>query len=111
MAAEIANTLLKKLQSLHQNLRNQSNELVLQKLKEAYQTTQPEDTTVQQTRPTMNGQNSQVKQQQDYEQLLAEYNVMVATNPPALLVVENARPALYPDNSEKVAAVILTFFS
>jgi hypothetical protein len=111
VAAQIANTLLKKLQSLHQNLRNQSNELVLQKLKEAYHTTLPEDTITQQIRPGVNGQHPLAKQQQDYEQLLTEYNVMVATNPPALLVVENARPALYPDNSEKVAAVILTFFA
>src|SRR6476620_4768446 len=105
MAAQIANTLLQKLQGLHQALRNQSNQLVLQKLQEAYHTIQYDTAT------RLNTKDSPVNQRQVYAQLLSEYNLMVATNPPALLVVESARPALYPDHSEKTASVILTFFA
>jgi hypothetical protein len=111
LAAQIANTVLQKLQSLHQTLRNQNNQLVLQKLKEAYGEAEPADTTAQRVGLKQNLKSPQREQRQVYEQLVSEYNLMVATNPPVLLVVENARPALYADTSEKTASVILTFFA
>ncbi len=111
MAAQIANTFLEKLQTLHQALRNQSNQLVLQKLKELHQATQPADTTAQHAAQTLVAKDLQAGPRQGYEQLLSEYNLMVAANPPVLLVVESARPSLYADNSEKWASVILTFFA
>jgi uncharacterized protein involved in exopolysaccharide biosynthesis len=42
---------------------------------------------------------------------VAEYSLMVAANPPALLVVEPARPPLYADTTEKLAWVLLSFFA
>ena len=106
MAAQIADTLLQKLQALHQALRNQTNALVLQTLNNANRE-MPIDTLQHVATSSL---SETPKSGQEYKRLLAEYNLMVATNPPALLVVEHARPALYPDNSEKVAAVVLTFF-
>lgn len=102
-AARLANTLLQNLQNLHQSLRNQSNQLVLQKLKETYQLLQQTDTTAKKT--------AQPAQSPVYEKLLSEYSLMVAANPPVLLVVEAARPALYADNSEKWASVLVAFFA
>lgn len=108
-AAQIANTLLQTLQHLHQNLSNQSNQLVLQKLKEAY-TIHPTDTTKKPVVATAM-QSVGDPQAQVYERLMNEYSLMVATNPPVLLVVENARPAPYPDNTVKWAAVLVAFFA
>lgn len=110
-AAQIANTLLQKLQQLHQALRNQSNQLVLQKLKEAYNGISALDTTTRREDPALPTPNAPLNQRQVYERLLSEYSLMVTTNPPVLLVVENARPPLYPDQSEKIASVLLTFFA
>ena len=108
-AAQIANTLLQKLSNLHQSLRNESNRLVLQKLKEAYQFAQAADTAAQHLLTTTSAQPTATAQ--EYSRLLSEYGLMVATNPPVLLVVENARPALQADNIAKWASVIVTFFA
>lgn len=108
-AAQLCNGLLKKLQRLHQALQNQSNQLVLQKLKEAAQAFQQKDTAAQ--KPTTALAATQPEQAQVYEQLVAQYNLMVATNPPVLLVVEAARPPLYADNTGKWASVLLAFFA
>lgn len=97
-AARIANGLLQKLQRLHQALRNQSNQLVLQKLQEAAAIKYADSLAVK-------------NETSAYTQLLSQYSLMVATNPPVLLVVEEARPALHPDNTLKWATVLVTFFA
>lgn len=109
-AAQAANGLLKKLQELHQALQNKSNEIILERLKETYnQELQQTDTTL--VRPTLAAKAAQAEQLRNYEKLLSEYNLMVTTNPPVLLVVENARAASRADTSEKWAAVVVTFFA
>ena len=106
--AQIANTLMQQLGSLHQELQNRSNQLVLQTLKES-QRALLRDTLEKVVRATTG--TAKPGSLQEYENLVAEYSLMVATNPPALLVVETARPPLYPDTSEKLAYVLLTFFA
>jgi uncharacterized protein involved in exopolysaccharide biosynthesis len=111
VAAQAANALLKALQQLHQDLQNKSNQVVLQKLKEAYTTLRGEDTSVKNSTPSTAVRTTQSSQAPVYEKLLSEYSLMVAANPPALLVVEAARPALYPDTFEKTASVVVTAFA
>jgi hypothetical protein len=110
VAAQAANALLEKLQQLHQSLQNQSNRLVLHKLWEVYQQTRQQDTPIQHT-PSTAAPAMQAERLKDYDRLLAEYNLMVAANPPVLLVVEAARPASQADNLEKLAYVLVTFFA
>jgi uncharacterized protein involved in exopolysaccharide biosynthesis len=107
-AAQIANALMQRLGSLHQELQNKSNQLVLQTLKESRRMVQ-KDTTANGARFTEGIARSGTMQ--EYENLVAEYSLMVAANPPALLVVEPARPPLYADTKEKMAYVLLTFFA
>lgn len=107
VAAQAANALLKNLQQLHQELQNKSNQVVLQKLKEVYTTVQQKDTSLKNSMAAA----AQRSQAQVYETLLSEYSLMVATNPPVLLVVEGARPALHADTSQKWASVIATAFA
>jgi uncharacterized protein involved in exopolysaccharide biosynthesis len=106
-AAQIANALLQRLGSLHQELQNKSNQLVLQTLKESHRIVQT-DTAAKAARNQGTATSGSL---QEYENLVAEYSLMVAANPPALLVVEPARPPLYADTSEKLAYVLLTFFA
>jgi uncharacterized protein involved in exopolysaccharide biosynthesis len=107
-AAQIANALLERLGSLHQELQNRSNQLVLQTLKDRHRLLQQTDTAgnVKTIRSV-----AQAGKLQEYENLVAEYSLMVAANPPALLVVEPARPPLYADTTEKLAWVLLSFFA
>jgi uncharacterized protein involved in exopolysaccharide biosynthesis len=107
-AAQIANALMQRLGSLHQELQNRSNQLVLQTLKESHGMLQT-DTALKAGRLSQGNKTSGTFQ--EYENLVAEYSLVVAANPPALLVVETARPPLYADTSEKLAYVLLTLFA
>ena len=51
------------------------------------------------------------EQRTQYEKLVAQYSLMVQTNPPALLVVEAARPGIKPDKPDVWPALVLTFFA
>lgn len=110
MAAQVANALLKKLQELHQALQNRSNQMILQRLKETYSLAlrQTDTTRAAMALPANAMQSGQLR---DYEKLLSEYNLMVTTNPPVLLVVENARAARRADTAGKWIAVVVTFFA
>jgi uncharacterized protein involved in exopolysaccharide biosynthesis len=109
VAAQAANAVMQGVQQLHQHLQNQSNQVVLQKLKEATAVVPQQDTAKKGTIPiTATTANSQAE---IYNRLLSEYSLMVATAPPVLLVVEAARPPLYPDNTEKKVLVLATFFA
>ncbi len=92
LAASIANGIMDQLQSIHQQLLNESNIATLEglnmrkmKLLSALDTLGPEAT----ARHT-----ALMNQLQQYEELIGQYELMVDTKQPALLVVEHARPAL-----------------
>jgi len=103
-AAQLANALLQQLQVMHQHLQSQSNNLILQNLQKDY-------VQLAGTTSTDSMAISAVKEQlQRYAQLINEYKLMVNTNPPVLLVVEPARPALYPDRPDVVMNVAIAFF-
>lgn len=106
MAAQLANSIMEKLQLLHQQLQSRSNALVLQKLQEAYANLNSLDST--------GIKNTAIPLQQqaaEYSKLIAQYTLMVNTNPPALLVVEAARPALTHDKPYLLPTLLLTFFA
>ncbi len=119
LAAALANGLLQKLQQLHQTLQNQNNALTLQKLQETYITMQnnyitsddssgstyPRKTTV------LSIKNKNLQEQlNQYEKLIAEYQLVLNTNPPALFVVEQARASAKPDKPKIWQSVLLTAF-
>jgi len=105
MAAALANSIMQQLQLLHQHLQSESNTRVLQKLQETHAHLKEED--------TLSAVPAAVRQSQaaEYQRLIAQYNLMVSTNPPALLVVEKARPALTPDKPYVWPTLLLTFFT
>lgn len=111
MAAHMANTLLKKLQELHQNLQNRSNSLVLQKLQQLMPALTSKDSVSPDAIAAAPNAAPEMEQRMRYKTLLSEYELMVATNPPVLLVVEAARPARQPDNTMKLSYVLLSFFT
>jgi hypothetical protein len=107
-AAALANALMQEIQLLHQQLQSQSNALVLQKLKEAQAgLKQIKNDSLQR----VGVQYTSAAQQQQIENLVAQYSLMVQTNPPALLVVERARPALTPDKPYVWPTLLLTLFA
>ena len=120
MAAALANALLQSLQQIHQHIQGESNQAVLQRLKEAYEQLQQQyEQTVgklasaagAQTDILTTQKTAQLEQLQQYSQLIAEYGLARQTNSPVLLTVEQARPAFYYDRPKRTQWLLLTFFA
>lgn len=120
MAAALANALLQSLQQIHQQLQGESNEQVLKRLKTDYtqlqqqyvQSTQALNTTSSvQAELLAIQKQTQLQQLQQYNQLIAEYQLAVHANPQVLLVVESAKPSLYPDRPKRLQWLIVVFFA
>ena len=116
---------MQKLQELHQHLQSQSNVLVLTKIKEQYALKQRE---YLQLADSLNaGTNKAVNvawsdmlkskmlavtdQLQQFEKMISQYQLAITSNSPVLLIVENARPPLWPDKPKVLTTVAVTFFA
>ncbi len=119
LAAALANGLLQKLQELHQSLQNQSNALTLQKLQETYASLQNNYITNADSSGSIDAEKGTVlsiknknwqEKLDQYEKLINEYQQVINTNPPALLVVEHARASAKPDKPKIWQTIILTAF-
>lgn len=114
MAALICNTLLSKIQFIHQQLRNESSILVLERLKENYANEWGRIN--KDTLPTPGDSSTliqfdrkiQVEQLQQYQRLISEYELAVAINPPTLLTVEHAQVPVRHDKPKTLQVVIFT---
>jgi uncharacterized protein involved in exopolysaccharide biosynthesis len=94
LAAQLANTLMTTLATLHQNIQNETNRSVLASLQKARA-----------------GKDSVGSQQwTEYDQLINQYQMMVAVNPGVLRIVEVARPAIKPDRPGLLLILIATLF-
>ncbi len=118
LAAVLANSLLEKLQQLHQSLQNQSNTLTLQKLQETYAALQNNYIIEADSAGNIDGGNtilsiknkSLQEKLNQYEKLITEYQLVLNTNQPALLVVEHARVSAKPDKPNIWQTLLLTAF-
>jgi len=116
LCAQLANFLMKKIEEIHQHLQNESNILVLAKIKEAFIQKQKEfnqvsDSSISPSPVIDKAKLALVTEQlQMYEKMIDEYQLAIATNAPVLLVVENARPALWPDRPRILQIALLSFF-
>ena len=124
-AAELANFLMERIQELHQHLQNQSNLVVLDKLKQQYAVKQREyledaDSVGKSPGGSLAAPRSEMSkarllaltdQLKQYENMIGEYQLAATVNSPVLLMVENARPALWPDEPKVLAITLFTFFT
>lgn len=130
LAATLANSLLQKIQDLHQQLNQRNNTLVLARIREDYK--KKLDEFIRGNKPEASGQitdtvhsidatGSQAMNQVritglkeqlvQYEKLINQYELALNTQMPVLLVVEKARPALWPDKPKMIQTVLLAFFA
>jgi hypothetical protein len=116
-AAQLANSLLKNLQSIHQQLQSSGNALILQNIKADHQALSmqlqnSDDSTLNNDANIASARKAaQLQQLQQYEKLIAEYNLMLRTNPPVLLVVENATPSYKADKPKSLQTILLVLFA
>lgn len=101
LAPQLANEIMDMLQSIHQNLQSAGNEATLKGLMSGKQKIQAQlDTTT--INSSLQGQLLQ------YEKLIGEYQLMVDSKPPSLIIVEKAKPAEWPDRPRRMQIMIAT---
>lgn len=115
LAAQLANFLLKKMEQMHQHLQNANNISILGKIKEAYSLKEKEYLQLHDSvsrSPFYQSKTENLSEQlQRYLKLIDEYQLAVNTNTPVLLIVENARPPLWPDKPKTTSTVLFSFFT
>ncbi len=105
LAPQLANTIMDKLGSIHQNLQSAGNEAALKGLLAGKIKLQVQ---LDSTGITAETKNILVGQLQQYEKLIGEYQLMVDSKPPVLLVIEKAKPASWPDRPRRLQVLIAT---
>ncbi len=111
LAPKLANALMEKLQSIHRDLQSESNIAALNDLKAGMKKISDSIVALQ----SSSANNTDVSemlilkdQLQKYRQLVGEYQLMVDSKPPALLIVENARESIQPDRPKRLEVLVAT---
>jgi capsular polysaccharide biosynthesis protein len=119
-AAELANTLMQNIQDLHRHLQNESNIALLGTLRNDQQVKLEQYRQLSDSSGNVSGADAEIfaarkevllEQLQQYERMIAQYQLAVNSNPQVLLPVENARPPLWPDKPKTLLTVLLAAFA
>lgn len=105
LAPQLANALLDKIQAIHRDLQSAGNVTTLNGLRESRVKLQLQaDSLNEETKKAaLTGRIAQ------YDKLIGEYQLMVDSKPPVLLVVERASASLKPDRPRKAEILLGTF--
>jgi len=118
LAPQLANALMEKLKTIHQDLQSANNHTSLEGLKMAKEKIKLQLDTLD-VKTGINGKNNEEyisshkvlsDRMQQYEKLISEYQLMLDSKPPALVVVEKARSSLWPDKPKRLQILIVTLF-
>jgi uncharacterized protein involved in exopolysaccharide biosynthesis len=105
LAPQLANTIMDKLAAIHQQLQSAGNEASLKGLTAGRIKLQAQLDSAGITAETKSALAGQLQQ---YEKLIGEYQLMVNSKPPVLLVVEKARASGLPDRPRRVQVLTAT---
>lgn len=112
LAPQLANAILDTLNKMHQSIQNQSNRHILNSLKEErilLQKTLDSASSFVNAQPANARTNTiMLAQLQQYDELIGEYQLTIATNPSVLVTVEKARGAVKPDQPRRVMVLVAT---
>jgi hypothetical protein len=105
LAPQLANAIMEKLKAIHQDLQTAGNETTMKGLiseKEKLQRQTDSTSTSPEQKAIIKSRIS------EYEKLISEYQLIITTKPPVLLVVEKAKAALRPDKPRRVQTITAT---
>jgi uncharacterized protein involved in exopolysaccharide biosynthesis len=115
LAPQLANAIMDKLNNIHQDLQSQGNKSVLNSLLSARQKTRlyVDSLTAlwmiaDNWMPDTINLNASRNQLLRYEKLISEYQLMVDSKPPVLIVVEKAKSTIRPDRPRRMQIMIAT---
>lgn len=110
LAPELANALMQKLNNIHQDIQNESNKITLNSLQSGKERLQRQADSIKNIPGQEDLSRQLYNQSQQYETLISEYQLMIDTKSPVLMVVENARPAAWPDKPKRLLMLVATGF-
>lgn len=105
LAPQLANAIMGKLQSIQQYLLSAGNEATLKGLVSGREKMKAQLDTAGSSPEMKSSLQGQLKQ---YERLIGEYQLMVDSKPPSLIVVESAKPSEWPDKPKRLQIMIAT---
>jgi hypothetical protein len=109
LAPQLANAILDKLQFIHTDLQSAGNEATLKGLQAGKKKIQFQlDSTTGISEPLIERKTVLQGQVRQYEKLISEYQLMVDSKPPVLVVVEKAKPSIRPDRPRRMQIIIAT---
>lgn len=111
LAPQLANALLDKIQSMHQDVQSKSNAATLNSLKAGMRIIKDSINFLQEPhdkKTDTSGLSVLKNQLQKYQQLIGEYQLMVDNKPMSLLVIERARSSMVPDKPKRLEILIAT---
>ena len=109
LSPQLANAIMEKLNSIHAELQSAGNRATLNgllngKIKIQLQLDSISRNTDQLTERKKSLQDQTLK----YEKLISEYQMMVDSKPPVLIVVEEAKPSNWPDRPKRIQILMAT---
>lgn len=98
LAPQLANTIMEKLQAIHQNLQGAGNEAALNGLIKA------KEKLLLQTDSIAQPEKRKILEERllQYEKLISEYQLMTESKPPSLIIVEKAKASDWPDKPKRM---------
>ncbi len=109
LAPQLANAIMDKLQAIHADLQSAGNEATLAGLRTGKIKIQLQlDSITGNTEPILERKKILQEQAQQYEKLINEYQLIVDSKPPVLIVVESAKPSAWPDRPRRMQVMIAT---
>ena len=109
LAPQLANAILDELQLIHTDLQSAGNEAALKGLQAGKIKMQLQLDSIAGVSGSMNERKTTLQgQMQQYEKLISEYQLMVDSKPPILIVVEKAKPSIRPDRPRRLPIMIAT---
>ena len=103
MAAKMANEIMSQLQNMYQQIQSSGNIAILDGL-----LAKKKEMLNKVDSLNLAPDESSKPQMLQYDKLINEYQLMVENKPPALIIIENARPAQYYDQPKILLTLVVT---
>ena len=109
LAPQLANTITGKLQAIHADLQSAGNEATVNGLQTGKKKIQLQLDSMAGTSEAIIERKKVLQgQTQQYEKLISEYQLLVDSKPPVLIVVEKAKPSAWPDRPRRLQIMVAT---
>jgi hypothetical protein len=109
LAPQLSNAIMEKLNSIHAALQSAGNKTALNGLLNGKIKIQLQSDSISgSSEQVMERKKSLQEQIKKYERLISEYQMMVDSKPPVLIVVEEAKPSSKPDRPKRIQILVAT---